>query len=263
MPVAYQKSQKKIKDSKTKQMRCCYHKVINGKADKSKTYIQKRINGKCKYSIQKGGDGILKSGRLFDVEKIANSKRFANTLNGNAYRTSNIANNIANIQNTRSVKKPNKMLDHMKKLNEEERYYGGEGPNVIHDYEDNIVRPYNNSSQGLPQEMNFLSSSRPSKPKQAWRFTNTRGRLNTIINTDEMNAKEARAKKMEANKEISKADRYFGENNSINKNDLGIKRQNYNSANSIRKRQEFSNNKASRLMGQSKKDMNNIPFISW
>ncbi len=55
MPSTFIKSSQKVKDSKTKIPRCCYHKVINGEADKSKIYIQKRVNGECKYLIQKGG----------------------------------------------------------------------------------------------------------------------------------------------------------------------------------------------------------------
>jgi hypothetical protein len=58
----YIKLDKKIKDPKTKKLRCVYNKIIDGKIDKSNIYIKKISNGKSHYYNfnlkQSGGDDM-------------------------------------------------------------------------------------------------------------------------------------------------------------------------------------------------------------
>lgn len=114
MPITYMKAPKKIIDSKTKLQRCCYHKVVNGKVDKSKMYIQKRTNGKCKYLIQSGGSYFKNSNgnsyESYDVEteslpnsisSFTNSSRsLSNTNSRSSSRSSNIYSKRRAWQNT-------------------------------------------------------------------------------------------------------------------------------------------------------------------
>jgi hypothetical protein len=81
MPTKFIKSSQKIKDSKTKTSRCCYYKIVNGEANKNKKYIQKRVNGECKYILQKGGD----RGSIFDLTEAQVKPRFSNLSKNHIY----------------------------------------------------------------------------------------------------------------------------------------------------------------------------------
>lgn len=108
MPITYIKAPKKIRDSKTKLQRCCYHKVVNGKVDKSKMYIQKRTNGKCKYLIQSGGAYFQNSNNNVETETLPNSitsftnssRSLSNTNSRSSSRSSNVYSKRRAWQNT-------------------------------------------------------------------------------------------------------------------------------------------------------------------
>ena len=91
MPVAYIKAAKKIKDPKTKLPRCCYHKVVNGHADKSKVYIQKRTNGKCRYLAQSGGGNYNTGTNTLPNSIMSFVKPTSSRSNTRSTRSSNIS----------------------------------------------------------------------------------------------------------------------------------------------------------------------------